>query len=210
MLLYFIIMTAIFIIHNNNNNNIPIQSKMTKLQLHFTFMAVSLLVLSSPTTAFVGPTTRPLIQKSFKVKPYPLSKVSFLHSPMPSHNHCPSISTSITLRSSFFDTILDIPTVTSTLFSTTSIVPLLPSFLINSVLFATLKSKLDRMLTTEGFFHALTLGTLLWHTLGWRGWTTCVLYLFLGQLVTKVKFREKEAKGIAEGRGGRRGPENVW
>lgn len=32
----------------------------------------------------------------------------------------------------------------------------------------------------------------------------------MGSLVTKVKFREKEAMGIAEGRGGRRGPENVW
>jgi len=28
--------------------------------------------------------------------------------------------------------------------------------------------------------------------------------------VTKVKFQEKEKMGIAEGRGGRRGPENVW
>ena len=37
-----------------------------------------------------------------------------------------------------------------------------------------------------------------------------MLYLFLGQLVTKVGFAEKEALGIAEGRGGRRGPENVW
>ncbi len=38
----------------------------------------------------------------------------------------------------------------------------------------------------------------------------CVMYLFLGQAVTKVGFEEKEALGIAEGRGGRRGPENVW
>jgi uncharacterized protein (TIGR00297 family) len=36
------------------------------------------------------------------------------------------------------------------------------------------------------------------------------LYLFLGQAVTKVRFEEKEKRGIAEGRGGRRGPENVW
>lgn len=28
--------------------------------------------------------------------------------------------------------------------------------------------------------------------------------------MTKVKFQEKEKMGIAEGRGGRRGPENVW
>lgn len=97
-----------------------------------------------------------------------------------------------------------------TIFSTNSIIPLLPSFGLNAVLFIALKSKLDRMLTPEGYFHSLALGTLLWHTLGWRGWTTCVLYLFLGQLVTKVKFQEKEKMGIAEGRGGRRGPENVW
>jgi uncharacterized protein (TIGR00297 family) len=51
---------------------------------------------------------------------------------------------------------------------------------------------------------------MLWMTLGWRGWTVCVLYLFLGQLVTKVGFDKKTALGIAEGRGGRRGPENVW
>jgi uncharacterized membrane protein len=51
---------------------------------------------------------------------------------------------------------------------------------------------------------------MLWNTLGWRGWTLCVLYLFLGSAVTKVKFAEKEKLGIAEGRGGRRGPENVW
>lgn len=128
----------------------------------------------------------------------------------PSNSFLPSASPysiSLQLGLSTIDPIMDN---ISTIFSTTSIVPLLPSFLINSILFTTLKSKLDKMLTIEGFFHALALGTLLWHTLGWRGWTTCVLYLFLGQLVTKVKFREKEAKGIAEGRGGRRGPENVW
>ena len=28
--------------------------------------------------------------------------------------------------------------------------------------------------------------------------------------VTKVRFAEKEKRGIAESRGGRRGPENVW
>ena len=38
----------------------------------------------------------------------------------------------------------------------------------------------------------------------------CVLYLFLGQAVTKIGFEEKTKRGIAEGRGGRRGPENVW
>lgn len=97
-----------------------------------------------------------------------------------------------------------------TVFTTSSTVPLLASFGVNAILFALLKSKLDKLLTQEGFFHSLALGTMLWNTLGWQGWTTCVLYLALGSLVTKVKFEEKEAKGIAESRGGRRGPENVW
>lgn len=98
----------------------------------------------------------------------------------------------------------------STLFSSASTIPLIPSLLLNSSLFLLLRSKLNKMLTPQGFVHSLYLGTLLWHTLGWKGWTTCVLYLFLGQAVTKVKFEEKAKKGIAEGRGGRRGPENVW
>lgn len=105
---------------------------------------------------------------------------------------------------------LDMTSISETLFTTTSTVPLSAAFGINVILFALLKSKLEKLLTPEGFFHSLALGTFLWNTSGWQGWTTCVLYLGLGSLVTKVKFQEKEAKGIAEGRGGRRGPENVW
>jgi uncharacterized protein (TIGR00297 family) len=37
-----------------------------------------------------------------------------------------------------------------------------------------------------------------------------VLYLALGSLVTRLGFRRKQEQGLAEGRGGRRGPENVW
>lgn len=68
----------------------------------------------------------------------------------------------------------------------------------------------QRWLTPSGLLHAWVLGVALWSTLGWRGWLVCVLYLVFGSLVTKVKQTEKEAKGIAEKRGGARGPENVW
>jgi hypothetical protein len=68
----------------------------------------------------------------------------------------------------------------------------------------------QRWLTSSGLLHAWILGVALWSTLGWRGWLICVLYLVFGSLVTKVKQKEKEAKGIAEKRGGARGPENVW
>ena len=94
--------------------------------------------------------------------------------------------------------------IASSLFAYGGNVPLWQSCALNAVLFGTLRSKLNKMLTAEGFAHAFALGTLLWTTLGWRGWTLCVMYLFLGQAVTKEK------AGIAEGRGGRRGPENVW
>ncbi len=68
----------------------------------------------------------------------------------------------------------------------------------------------QKILTPSGLVHAWALGVVLWGSLGWRGWSTCVLYLICGSAVTKVKKAKKEALGIAEGRGGMRGPENVW
>jgi hypothetical protein len=100
--------------------------------------------------------------------------------------------------------------VVTSLFRYEGQVPFVQAFGANAVLFGALSSKLNKMLTPTGFAHSLALGTMLWNTLGWRGWSLCVVYLFLGQTVTKVKFAEKEKKGIAEKRGGRRGPENVW
>jgi uncharacterized protein (TIGR00297 family) len=84
------------------------------------------------------------------------------------------------------------------------------AFGVNLFSFLSLRRKLLKSLTPQGYLHAMALGTGLWATLGWRGWTFCVLYLILGAMVTKVRFAEKEKLGIAEGRGGRRGPENVW
>jgi uncharacterized protein (TIGR00297 family) len=66
------------------------------------------------------------------------------------------------------------------------------------------------LLTKAGWVHAGILGTLLWGCLGLRGWLAVVAYLVLGSLVTKLGFAAKQSRGLAEGRGGRRGPENVW
>ena len=66
------------------------------------------------------------------------------------------------------------------------------------------------LLTRAGWVHAGVLGTLLWGALGWRGWLAVVGYLALGSLVTRLGFRQKQRQGLAEARGGRRGPENVW
>jgi hypothetical protein len=101
-------------------------------------------------------------------------------------------------------------TFAKSIFAYNGSVPLALSFGLNALAFGVLWSKLLKMLTPTGFFHALVLGTGLMSTLGWRGWILCVSYLFLGSMVTKIRFAEKEKRGIAEGRGGRRGPENVW
>mmetsp|Transcript_10344 Transcript_10344/g.28156 ORF Transcript_10344/g.28156 Transcript_10344/m.28156 type:complete len:311 (+) Transcript_10344:1-933(+) len=76
------------------------------------------------------------------------------------------------------------------------------------VLFALVKEQ--NVLTQAGLFHAWILGVVLWATLGAPGWILGVVYLILGSAVTKIQKDKKEALGIAEGRGGRRGPENVW
>lgn len=93
---------------------------------------------------------------------------------------------------------------------TSPTVPLVQAAGINIFLFTALSPKLFSMLTPSGLLHSCFLGISLFHTLGWKGWTLCVMYLALGQIVTKVRFQEKEKLGIAESRGGRRGPENVW
>ena len=51
---------------------------------------------------------------------------------------------------------------------------------------------------------------MLWGCLGWRGWLAVVLYLAAGSLVTRLGFRDKQRRGLAEARGGQRGPANVW
>ncbi len=82
------------------------------------------------------------------------------------------------------------------------------AFALNGVLIA-LAQRLP-LLTPAGWCHAAILGTLLWGCLGPRGWLAVVAYLLLGSLVTRLGFRRKQERGLAEARGGRRGPENVW
>lgn len=82
------------------------------------------------------------------------------------------------------------------------------ALLLNAVLIA-LAQPLP-LLTRSGWCHAGILGTVLWGALGWRGWLAVVAYLAMGSMVTKLGFARKQHLGLAEARGGRRGPENVW
>jgi uncharacterized protein (TIGR00297 family) len=84
------------------------------------------------------------------------------------------------------------------------------ALVLNTVLIGAVAVKGQKALTQAGLFHAWILGIILWSTLGGAGWLLCVIYLICGVGVTKVGRAEKEALGIAEGRGGMRGPENLW
>ena len=84
----------------------------------------------------------------------------------------------------------------------------LQALLINTVLIA-LAQRLP-LLTRAGWFHAGILGTVLWGCLGWTGWVAVVAYLALGSAVTKLGFKQKQERGLAEARGGQRSPANVW
>lgn len=84
------------------------------------------------------------------------------------------------------------------------------ALLFNGLWLALLSASKQKSLTRSGLVHATVLGVGLWSFLGLQGWLVCVAYLIMGSLVTKVKMKEKEALGIAEKRGGARGPENVW
>ena len=82
------------------------------------------------------------------------------------------------------------------------------ALVVNTVLIAL--AQRTTLLTRSGWVHAAALGTILWGCLGWSGWLAVVAYLCLGSLVTKIGFQNKQTRGLAEARGGQRGPENVW
>lgn len=81
---------------------------------------------------------------------------------------------------------------------------------LNSVLFVVAKLLRQHILTHTGLLHAFGLGVLLWTCLSWQGYSLCFSFLIIGSLATKIGKEEKERLGIAEKRGGARGPENLW
>ncbi|MBE9063395.1 TIGR00297 family protein [cf. Phormidesmis sp. LEGE 11477] len=86
----------------------------------------------------------------------------------------------------------------------------LVAILLNTVLIAIALLLPKKLLTPAGYGNAWLLGVVVWLAFGWRGYVTILFYFFIGSAVTKVGRAEKEALGIAEARGGIRGPGNVW
>jgi uncharacterized protein (TIGR00297 family) len=88
--------------------------------------------------------------------------------------------------------------------------PWLVAIGLNSILLAVATIIPKKLLTPAGLIHAWGLGVIVWGTLGWRGYGVVMFYFLVGSAVTRIGMAQKEAEGIAEKRGGARGPENVW
>ncbi|MGB3404155.1 MAG: TIGR00297 family protein [Microcoleaceae cyanobacterium] len=91
-----------------------------------------------------------------------------------------------------------------------SVNPWIIAIALNTILIGLVAILPKKLLTTAGLIHAWILGVLIWGCLGWQGYIIVAVYFILGSGVTRIGIAEKEAAGIAEKRGGARGPENVW
>jgi uncharacterized protein (TIGR00297 family) len=88
--------------------------------------------------------------------------------------------------------------------------PWLVAIALNSILMLVSIAIPKKLLTPAGTINAWGLGVVVWGTLGWRGYGVVLFYFLVGSAVTRIGMAQKEAEGIAEKRGGARGPENVW
>ena len=88
--------------------------------------------------------------------------------------------------------------------------PWLVAITLNSILMLVSIVIPKKLLTPAGTINAWGLGVVVWGTLGWRGYGVVLFYFLVGSAVTRIGMAQKEAEGIAEKRGGARGPENVW
>ncbi len=88
--------------------------------------------------------------------------------------------------------------------------PWLVAIALNSLLAIVATIIPKKLLTPAGLINAWGLGVVVWGTLGWRGYSVVMFYFLIGSAVTRIGMAQKEAAGIAEKRGGARGPENVW
>lgn len=98
----------------------------------------------------------------------------------------------------------------ATLAASTLSSPWLVGLFLNTALLGVAWRLPKKLLTPAGYLHAWGLGILVWGALGWQGYAVVMIYFLAGSAVTRVGMARKLAAGIAEGRSGVRGPENVW
>lgn len=85
---------------------------------------------------------------------------------------------------------------------------LLLGLAVNSVV--ALGAKLAGSIDVPGALSAIFIGTVITGTLGLRGFALMAAFFVVGSLVTRLGYRVKAARGIAQERGGARGWRNAW
>ena len=85
-----------------------------------------------------------------------------------------------------------------------------PAVAANTAVFTFGIGTLLRGLTWPGVVNAWFLGAASLAAFGAGGYALVCLYFVFGSAVTKIKLEQKQAEGIAEARGGRRGVGSVW
>jgi uncharacterized protein (TIGR00297 family) len=80
--------------------------------------------------------------------------------------------------------------------------------LINAAL--ALTAYYSKLVSRSGAIGGFVVGTLIFFFLDWRGYVVLVTFFVLGSLATKVKYKEKAAKGIAQEDQGRRGAKHAF
>lgn len=83
-------------------------------------------------------------------------------------------------------------------------------FAFNSAVFLLGIKVLLSGLSPTGVAHAWFLGGSVFAAFGWSGYLLVCLYFLIGTAATKIKFKEKDAAGIAEKGNGRRGPVRLY
>ena len=69
---------------------------------------------------------------------------------------------------------------------------------------------LGKMISRSGAIGGFIVGAIIYFFTGWQGYFVLVVFFVLGTLVTKVKYREKAEKGIAQEDEGRRGAKHAF
>ncbi|MDA8015856.1 MAG: DUF92 domain-containing protein [Thermoanaerobaculia bacterium] len=64
---------------------------------------------------------------------------------------------------------------------------------------------LARSVSVSGAIAGLFIGTVVWASLGWRGWAVLVAFFVIGTGATKLGYRRKAEQNLAQEGGGRRG-----
>ena len=73
-----------------------------------------------------------------------------------------------------------------------------------------LPAYLGKSVDRSGFVAGILVGTAIWASLGWKGWLLLVTFFVLGTGATKLGYKKKAERELAQEKGGRRGARHAF